>query len=283
MKRNVWITVLFWIAAQTQVQAGNADWYLLRDSQHIRWGGSIDELPQIRILPTREEESPRVVYGDAEGSLHVVRYVDGRGYEEWKSEPLGSAVLGVFVDDVDADGEFEIVAYTFTRIVLYSAEDYSFIWQIKEDITHMAIANVDDDPQLELVYLVKSLGHSEMHIHVYDCLELFEQGISDVIPKESIHAQSMVIADFDDDYGLEVALNTGVVVDLETLIVEWYFADGFGDRLGFLDIDGDGVLELIGEVGGLRHSRYLRIFNVDIQSETFLVLPDNEAQSRVER
>lgn len=283
MKRNVWITVLFWIAAQTQVQAGNADWYLLRDSQHIRWGGSIDELPQIRILPTGDEESPRVVYGDAEGSLHVVRYVDGRGYEEWKSEPLGSAVLGVFVDDVDADGEFEIVAYTFTRIVLYSAEDYSFIWQIKEDITHMAIANVDDDPQLELVYLVKSLGHSEMHIHVYDCLELFEQGISDVIPKESIHAQSMVIADFDDDYGLEVALNTGVVVDLETLIVEWYFADGFGDRLGFLDIDGDGVLELIGEVGGLRHSRYLRIFNVDIQSETFLVLPDNEARSRVER
>lgn len=283
MKRNVWITVLFWIAAHTQVQAGNADWYLLRDSQHIRWGGSIDELPQIRILPTGDEESPRVVYGDAEGSLHVVRYVDGRGYEEWKSEPLGSAVLGVFVDDVDADGEFEIVAYTFTRIVLYSAEDYSFIWQIKEDITHMAIANVDDDPQLELVYLVKSLGHSEMHIHVYDCLELFEQGISDVIPKESIHAQSMVIADFDDDYGLEVALNTGVVVDLETLIVEWYFADGFGDRLGFLDIDGDGVLELIGEVGGLRHSRYLRIFNVDIQSETFLVLPDNEARSRVER
>ncbi len=283
MKCNVWITVLFWIAAQMPVQAGNADWYLLRDSQHIRWGGSIDELPQVRILPAGDEENPRVVYGDAEGSLHVVRYVDGRGYEEWKSEPLGSAVLGVFVDDVDADGVFEIVAYTFTRIVLYSAEDYSFIWQIKEDITHMAIANVDDDPQLELVYLVKSLGHSEMHIHVYDCLELFEQGISDVIPKESIHAQSMVIADFDDDYGLEVALNTGVVVDLETLIVEWYFADGFGDRLGFLDIDGDGVLELIGEVGGLRHSRYLRIFNVDIQSETFLVLPDNEAQSRVER
>ncbi len=283
MKRNVWIIVLFSIAAQMQAQAGNADWYLLRDSRHIRWGGSIDELPQIRILPSDDEENPRVVYGDAEGNLHVVRYVDGRGYEEWKSEPLGSAVLGVFVDDVDADGKFEIVAYTFTRIVLYSAEDYSFIWQIEEDITHMAIENVDDDPQLELVYLVKGLGHSEMHIHVYDCLELFEQGISDVIPKESIHAQSMVIADFDDDYGLEIALNTGVVVDLETLIVEWYFAGGFGDRLGFLDIDGDGVLELIGEVGGLRHSRYLRIFNVDIQSETFLVLPDNEAQSKAER
>ena len=88
---------------------------------------------------------------------------------------------------------------------------------------------------------------------------------------------------YDDDYGLEVVLNTGVVVDLETLIVEWYFADGFGDRLGFLDIDGDGVLELIGEVGGLRHSRYLRIFNVDIQTETFLVLPDDEARSRAEQ
>ncbi|MDE2889761.1 MAG: hypothetical protein OXR72_16270 [Gemmatimonadota bacterium] len=283
MKRNVWIGVLFWITAQMQVQAGSVDWYGLRDNRHIRWGGSIDELPQIRILPPGDEENPRVVYGDGQGSLHVVRYVDGRGYEEWKSEPLGSAVLGVFVEDVDADGVFEIIAYTFTRIVLYSAEDYSFIWQIQEDITHMVIANVDDDPQLELVYLVKSLGHSEMHIHVYDCLELFEQGISDVIPKESIHAQSMVIADFDDDYGLEVVLNTGVVVDLETLIVEWYFADGFGDRLGFLDIDGDGVLELIGEVGGLRHSRYLRIFNVDLQTETFLVLPNDEARSRAER
>ncbi|MCE2438631.1 MAG: hypothetical protein J4F39_04290 [Candidatus Latescibacteria bacterium] len=282
MKCNVWMAVLFWIAAQMPVQAGNPDWYLLRNNRHIRWGGSIDEMPQIRILPSGDVDNPRVVYGDAQGSLHVVRYVDGRGYEEWKSEPLGSAVLGVFVEDVDADGEFEIIAYTFTRIVLYSAEDYSFIWQIREDITHMAIANVDDDPQLELVYLVKSLGHSEMHIHVYDCLESFEQGISDVIPKESIHAQSMVIADFDDDYGLEAVLNTGVVVDMETLIVEWYFADGFGDRLGFLDIDGDGVLELIGEVGGLRHSRYLRIFNVDIQSETFLVLRDDGEDAEAE-
>ena len=282
MKCNVWMAVLFWIAAQMPVQAGNPDWHHLRNNRHIRWGGSIDEMPQIRILPSGDVDNPRIVYGDAQGSLHVVRYVDGRGYEEWKSEPLGSAVLGVFVEDVDADGEFEIIAYTFTRIVLYSAEDYSFIWQIREDITHMAIANVDDDPQLELVYLVKSLGHSEMHIHVYDCLESFEQGISDVIPKESIHAQSMVIADFDDDYGLEAVLNTGVVVDMETLIVEWYFADGFGDRLGFLDIDGDGVLELIGEVGGLRHSRYLRIFNVDIQSETFLVLRDDGKDAEAE-
>ena len=280
MKHNLRIVAVFWIAAQVPAQAGSADWYLLRDNRHIRWGGSIDELPQIRILPSGDEANPRVVYGDAQGNLYVVRYVDGRGYEEWKSEPLGSAVLGVFVEDVDADGEFEIVAYTFTRIVLYSAEDYSFIWQIQEDITHMQIANVDDDPQLELVYLVKSLSHSEMHIHVYDCLELFEQGISDVIPKESIHAQSMVIADFDDDYGLEAVLNTGVVVDMDTLIMEWYFADGFGDRLGYLDIDGDGVLELIGEVGGLRHSRYLRIFNVDTQSETFLVLPEDDEQAK---
>ena len=280
MKHNLCIVVVFWISAHVPVQAGSADWYLLRDNRHIRWGGSIDELPQIRILPSGDEANPRVVYGDAQGNLYVVRYVDGRGYEEWKSEPLGSAVLGVFVEDVDADGEFEIVAYTFTRIVLYSAEDYSFIWQIQEDITHMEIANVDEDPQLELVYLVKSLSHSEMHIHVYDCLELFEQGISDVIPKESIHAQSMVIADFDDDYGLEAVLNTGVVVDMDTLIMEWYFADGFGDRLGYLDIDGDGVLELIGEVGGLRHSRYLRIFNVDTQSETFLVLPEDEEQAK---
>ena len=239
-------------------------------------------MPQLRILPPGEEADLRIVYGDALGSLHVVRYVEGRGYEEWKSESLGSAVLGVFVEDVDADGKFEIVAYTFTHIVLYSAEDYSFIWQIQVDITFVAIANVDDDPQLELVYLARGAGHSEMHIHIYDCLELYEQGISDVIPRESIHAQSMVIADFDDDYGLEAVLNTGVVVDLETLIVEWYFADGFGDRLGYLDIDGDGVLEVIGEVDGLHHGRYLRIFNVDIRSETFLVLPKDEKKENTE-
>ncbi len=282
MQCHFWIAALFWLTAQMPAQAGNTDWYALRGNRHFHWGGSIDEMPQVRVLPSGDEATLRVVYGDAQGSLHVVRYVDGRGFEEWKSEPLGSAVLGVFVKDVDADGEIEIVAYTFTHVVLYSAEDYSFIWQIQEDITQVAIANVDDDPQLELVYLVKSLGHSEMHIHVYDCLELYEQGISDVIPKESIHAQSMVIADFDDDYGLEVVLNTGVVVDLDTLIVEWYFADGFGDRLGYLDIDGDGVLELIGEVDGLRHTRYLRIFNVDIQSETFLVLPKDEKQIEAE-
>ena len=282
MQCHFWIAALFLLTAQMPAQAGDTDWYDLRDNRHFHWGGSIDEMPQVRVLPSGDEATLRVVYGDERGSLHVVRYVDGRGFEEWKSEPLGSAVLGVFVKDVDADGEFEIVAYTFTHVVLYSADDYSFIWQIQEEITHVAIANVDDDPQLELVYLVKSLGHSEMNIHVYDCLELYEQGISDAIPKESIHAQSMVIADFDDDYGLEVVLNTGVVVDLDTLIMEWYFADGFGDRLGYLDIDGDGVLEVIGEVDGLRHTRYLRIFNVDSQSETFLVLPKDEKQVEAE-
>ena len=282
MRYGSLVAALFCLTAQMPAQAEIPDWYSLRDNRHFRWGGSIDELPQIRILPSGEGTSPRVVYGDADGSLHAVRYVDGRGYEEWKSESLGSAILGVFVEDVDADGEVEIIAYTFTRIVLYSAEDYSFIWQIQEDIIHMAIANVDDDPQLEFVYLVKGLGHSETHVHIYDCLELYEQGISDVIPKESIHAQSMVIADFDDDYGLEVVLNTGVVVDLDTLLMEWYFADGFGDRLGYLDIDGDGVLELIGEVNGLRHNRYLRIFNIDVQSETFLVLPKEKDQARGE-
>ncbi|MCY3765375.1 MAG: hypothetical protein OXH06_08110, partial [Gemmatimonadetes bacterium] len=66
MKHNLCIVVVFWISAHVPVQAGSADWYLLRDNRHIRWGGSIDELPQIRILPSGDEANPRVVYGDAQ-------------------------------------------------------------------------------------------------------------------------------------------------------------------------------------------------------------------------
>lgn len=65
----------------------------------------------------------------------------------------------------------------------------------------------------------------------------------------------------DGDGSEEIVLNDGFVFDARFRDLEWQSPEGFGERLGVLDIDNDGIPEVIGEFGG----RYLRIFDVDLR------------------
>ena len=59
----------------------------------------------------------------------------------------------------------------------------------------------------------------------------------------------------------EIILNDGYIYDARYRDLEWQSSQSFGQRMGLLDVDGDGILEVIGEFG----DRFLRIFDIDLR------------------
>jgi hypothetical protein len=66
----------------------------------------------------------------------------------------------------------------------------------------------------------------------------------------------------DSDAPLEIVLNSGVVIDTVVGEAEWR-TDPFGERIELLDIDGDGIEEVLGYTQGAP----MRIFEVDRRQE----------------
>ena len=210
-------------------------------------------------VPPEADARGGAVYGDDRGYLHILQRVDEGAYvQRWQSSDLGAAIKGVFVEDVDADGDYDMIAYHAKGdIFLFDYSSLRLIWQTDEgefdSIAHLAVANLDQDPQMELVFAADS------RIFVYDGLRQVEEYRSEIeySPKE------LVVGDVDADGELEIVLNTGYVLDARFLNQEWEWPQGFGDHLELLDIDQDGVPELLGEYGG----GFLKVFDIDIRKE----------------
>jgi hypothetical protein len=245
----------------------------------------------VRIID--REDDRRILFGDRQGQIHAARFEGDRFKEEWVSRPLKSAIAELFVGDVDADGKLEIVAYSeFGDIAIYRSGDYRLAWQSTDDmyatISAMAMADVDEDPQLELVYCAEQKSEVDAYrprsrgnvdemerqrendisrLHIFDCKNLFVEWDSE----PGLAARSILVADMDDDGIQEIVLNSGFVVDATYRNIEWRYPDGFGNKLGAADVDGDGILELVGEyTSPTRPRRFLRFFDVDHQTESFL-------------
>jgi hypothetical protein len=116
----------------------------------------------------------------------------------------------------------------------------------------MAVANVDSDPQQEIVFC------ADAHLHMYDSVTQFLEWESN----EEFEAQDMEIGDVDEDGQIELILNTGYVLDVRFRDLEWQ-TERFGDRIALFDVDEDGVLELIGEFS----DHMIRIYDMDLRRE----------------
>jgi hypothetical protein len=64
-----------------------------------------------------------------------------------------------------------------------------------------------------------------------------------------VEPAEMLVADVDGDLTDEIILNDGYVIDTNTLNIEWA-TEAFGYPMALFDLDNDGVLEVVGEVGG---------------------------------
>lgn len=208
---------------------------------------ALDSLfPAFNEIPWKEKdlEMRAFLYGDTKGVVHFIVFDAGKLREKWRSFPLEGQVKEVYGRDLDLDGKPEIIATTTkARVYVWETTTYKVLWESVQEkftvIQAMTIADVDRDPQLELVIC------ADNKIAYYDGDTFFREKEG----RDPVDPAVMLVADVDGDLVDEIVTNDGYVLDTATLNIEWA-NDGFGYPLSLFDIDNDGVFEILGEIGG---------------------------------
>ncbi|MDD4858375.1 MAG: hypothetical protein PHD74_09765 [Candidatus Krumholzibacteria bacterium] len=216
--------------------------------------------PFAQVVPLDTLGAWGIIYADTYGRLHLLEATP-RGWKlEWEVTNLGTKIRRFFIKDLDADGLLEIIIATVDgRILVYDMETYRTIWENLDDhfssIEAIEVANVDDDPQLEFIYL------ADGYLYIIDGISMSKQWVS----QRSFKASEIIIGNVDKDPQAELILNTGVVIDSRFFNVEIEWDKSFGDRIALYDMNNDGIPEIVGE-----YSDYsLRIFDVYARREVW--------------
>lgn len=215
--------------------------------------------PFSQVVPLRDS-GWGVIYADTYGKLRVLRYTQKGWRLDWELTNLGAKIANFLVYDLDEDGTYELVVATVTgRILIYSMEDYSYIWEnleIKfETIETMEIANTDGDSQPEFIII------AEKKLHIIDSLNKSKQWSS----ARDFDATELVVENVDKDDQLEIILNTGIVIDSRFYNIEVEWDRPFGERIMVCDMNNDGYPEVVGEFSDYS----LRIFDVYAEREVW--------------
>ena len=205
------------------------------------------------------DDTERIVFGDANGRVHILEGKNGQFEEVWLSEYLEGSICGLYAIDINDDDLIEIIVFTEKgRIYYVDEKDYRVIWSNPpgeyEHFNGHFIANIDDDMQPEIIIC------ADGHLIIYDGRDQYEQWKSE---QDNLAAKDILVADVDGDDNQEIVLSDGYIFDAHFFDLEWQSPEPFGDTIGLLDLDGDGITELIGEFQG----RNLRVFDVDLRRE----------------
>ncbi len=216
--------------------------------------------PFAKVIPLDEGKSWGVLYADTYGKVHLLKATEKGWKLEWELSDLASKVRQLMLSDVDDDGIYDIVIFTFNgRILVYSTEDYHLVWENLEEnfssIEAATIANIDEDSQPEFVVLANK------HIYIIDGRDKSRQWTSE----REFEAVEILVDNVDRDDQVEIILNTGVIIDSRFLNVEFEWRKPFGDRIMVFDMNNDGYPEIIGEFSDYS----LRIFDVYAQREVW--------------
>ena len=204
------------------------------------------------------DDTERIVFGDANGFTYILEGKNGQFEEVWLSEYLEGSICGLYAIDINDDDLIEIIVFTEKgRIYYVDEKDYRVIWSNPpgeyEHFNGHFITNIDDDMQPEIIIC------ADGHLIIYDGRDQYEQWKSE---QDNLAAKDILVADVDGDDNREI-ISDGYIFDAHFFDLEWQSPEPFGDRIGLLDLDGDGITELIGEFQG----RNLRVFDVDLRRE----------------
>ena len=221
--------------------------------------GALDEFDNLIMLSATANNPARLIMGDDHGFVHVYEQRGEAFAEVWTSEFLEGAISHLFLADINADSLEEIVVVIDQgRFYYLDTQAYNTLWSNPlseyERISALLVHNIDEDAQPELILC------ADGHLIIYDGRDQFEEWRSE---QDNLEASEILIADVDGDGGDEIVLNNGYVFDARFHDLEWQSPDPFGERMGLLDIDDDGILEVVGEF----RQRFIRIFDIDLRRE----------------
>ncbi len=272
-------------AAQTQQEQSTAPSQPPSQQQTLPPPGELEIMEELSVynVPTGNTRTMKfiideqynlryMIYGEELGYIHVLSAdYEGNFREVWKSPSLNAPVRGVFLDDLENDGEAEIIAYTADgNFFIYGFESHDLKYRTQDrtyiSINCMLIANMDSSPEKELLFIAVKPGEEDSqdgqpvgNLIQFDAISQFEEWTS----QEKYSATDMIIGNVDNDPEPEIILNTGEILSSQFKDLEWQSNIAFGSRLYLIDLDDDGILELVTEYD----ESYVRIFDVDQRQE----------------
>jgi hypothetical protein len=244
------------LPAGARAQAGDELTY--RQYRELSWAA--DRMGHmVQYEPLDGEAGMYFAIAERFGSVHVMK-ATGRGVQAvWKSKQLGGVPEEVLVTDMDGDGlDDSLVCRTSNgKIYVWNLTQFTLLWESLPgeyaSISCFTAANVDDDESTELVLLA-------------DNRLVYIDGATFTKEFTSINEYTATLVrcgDVDGDRRVEIVLNSGQVIDSGSGDVEWEDEAFFG-RVELLDIDGDGIPEVLTENPG---GGPLKVFDVDYRSE----------------
>ena len=235
----------------------------------------------IKVADVDGDGALEIVFGNYDGRIGVISYVDGGYRAKWRSPELEYRLWGVDVGDANNDGRTDIVAGGGEgHVYVYDGRSHARLWRspdIVRDAHGIKVADVDSDGKNEIVVgcgYRTDVPHGRVYVFRLSSTANATSGKNETVHQELLRdaaisrefdakIRGMAVADVDRDGDIEIVAGSGValgekpgegyvrVFSGKTGALEWTSPDTNGDveGLAVADTDGDGNPEITGGNG----------------------------------
>ena len=200
--------------------------------------------------------------GGSEGAdyFSVLKYADNDYKTSWTSKWYGiDPIQAINIYDINHDGKLEIfILLSSGNIDLYKNQTMELDTTYQTTINNarnLIISDVDNDGQIEFILVSKD---DDFKINIINSLSLAVEWDTTISSADDLDIK---VGNVDNDYGTEIILSSGVIIDGADHHIKWIYSEGFGEKIELVDIDGNSAQEII----GISTSNYITAFDAELQ------------------